>query len=96
MTPHFSNVYCLALCRRYGVYSVVQSLFYLKLIAGMIMLTFGSHWPRLLCLFIVRYVLFLALLSWALTALSDDTDLRIIDKDRDDYVVSINNSDDMK
>ncbi|EDV22679.1 uncharacterized protein TRIADDRAFT_28293 [Trichoplax adhaerens] len=76
VVPHFSNIYLLSLCRRYGVYNIVQSLFYTKLIIGLIMLTFGSHWPRLLCLFIVSNRIFTEgickLLNLAISDLIDE------------------------
>ena len=55
VAPHINNLYFLSLCRNYGVYRVVNWLFYVKLTLSVVMLTFGPNFPLLICLFIARY-----------------------------------------
>ncbi|XP_002738400.1 transmembrane protein 180-like [Saccoglossus kowalevskii] len=50
--PHINNLYFLSLCRRYGVYSVVKGLFFIKLLLSICMLAAGPRYVILLCLFI--------------------------------------------
>ncbi|XP_029201215.2 transmembrane protein 180-like isoform X1 [Acropora millepora] len=52
VAPHINNLYFLALCRRFGVYSVIKWLFYVKLGLSMIMLACGPNWSILLCFYI--------------------------------------------
>ena len=54
VAPHINNLYFLGLCRRFGVYSVIKWLFYVKLTLSVLMLTFGPNWPILLCFYIAR------------------------------------------
>lgn len=56
VAPHINNLYFLALCRRFGVYSVIKWLFYVKLGLSMIMLACGPNWSILLCFYIARLV----------------------------------------
>lgn len=58
VAPHLNNLYFLSLCRRWGVYTVVQGLFLLKLGLSLLMLLAGPDHHGLLCLFIARYALF--------------------------------------
>ncbi|XP_008563262.1 PREDICTED: transmembrane protein 180-like, partial [Galeopterus variegatus] len=55
VAPHLNNLYFLPLCQRWGVYTVVQGLFLLKLGLSLLMLLAGPDHPGLLCLFIARY-----------------------------------------
>ncbi|XP_038267256.1 transmembrane protein 180 [Dermochelys coriacea] len=52
IAPHLNNLYFLSLCQRYGVYVVVQGLFFLKLALSIIMLLAGPDQVYLLCIFI--------------------------------------------
>lgn len=52
VAPHINNLYFLALCRRFGVYSVIKWLFYVKLGLSLIMLACGPNWSILLCFYI--------------------------------------------
>ncbi|MBN3275874.1 MF13A protein, partial [Polyodon spathula] len=52
IAPHLNNLYFLSLCGRYGVYTVVRWLFFLKLILSVIMLLAGPDQIYLLCIFI--------------------------------------------
>ncbi|CAH1783434.1 unnamed protein product [Owenia fusiformis] len=52
VAPHFNNLYFLTLCRKYGVYKVIQWLFYVKLLLSGVMLTVGPNNIPVLCLFI--------------------------------------------
>ena len=54
VAPHINNLYFLSLCRRFGVYSVIKWLFYVKLGLSVIMLMVGPNWPILLCFYIAR------------------------------------------
>ena len=54
VAPHINNLYFLGLCRRFGVYSVIKWLFYVKLGLSVIMLMVGPNWPILLCFYIAR------------------------------------------
>ena len=54
VAPHINNLYFLSLCRRFGVYSVIKWLFYVKLGLSVIMLMVGPNWPLLLCFYIAR------------------------------------------
>ncbi|XP_027707752.1 transmembrane protein 180 isoform X1 [Vombatus ursinus] len=52
IAPHLNNLYLLALCQRWGVYSVVRGLFLLKLGLSLLMLLAGPDHLHLLCIFI--------------------------------------------
>lgn len=52
VAPHINNLYFLGLCRRFGVYTVIKWLFYVKLSLSVIMLMVGPNWPGLLCFYI--------------------------------------------
>ncbi|XP_077640800.1 transmembrane protein 180 isoform X3 [Lonchura striata] len=52
IAPHLNNLYFLSLCRRCGVYTVVQGLFFLKLALSVVMFLAGPDQVYLLCIFI--------------------------------------------
>ncbi|XP_074642409.1 transmembrane protein 180-like [Tubulanus polymorphus] len=52
VAPHVNNLYFLSLCRKYGVYKVIQVLFLVKLVLCMIMFSLGPSHVWMLCLFI--------------------------------------------
>lgn len=52
VAPHINNLYFLALCRQFGVYTVIKWLFYVKLALSVVMLVCGPNWPTLLCFYI--------------------------------------------
>ena len=54
VAPHINNLYFLSLCRRYGVYSVIRLLFFIKLALSVIMMMAGPNHTWLLCFFIAR------------------------------------------
>lgn len=54
IAPHLNNLYFLSLCRRCGVYTVVQGLFFLKLALSVVMFLAGPDQVYLLCIFIAR------------------------------------------
>ena len=56
VAPHINNLYFLALCRRYGVYTVIRLLFVIKLALSVFMLLLGPYYTLPLCLFIARSV----------------------------------------
>ncbi|XP_046380263.1 transmembrane protein 180-like [Haliotis rufescens] len=52
VAPHINNLYFLQLCRRFGVYSVINFLFVVKLTLSIIMLVVGPSQIWLLCIYI--------------------------------------------
>lgn len=52
VAPHINNLYFLSLCRRWGVYSVIRTLFVVKLLLAALMLMVGPSSTLLLCIFI--------------------------------------------
>ncbi|XP_033755959.1 transmembrane protein 180-like [Pecten maximus] len=52
LAPHVNNLFFLELCKRYGVYAVIQLLFSIKLALSLFMFFMGPNNMWLLCLFI--------------------------------------------
>ncbi|XP_005102836.1 transmembrane protein 180 [Aplysia californica] len=52
VAPHINNLYFLVLCRKFGVYTIIRSLFLVKLGLSLVMYLAGPSWIWLLCLFI--------------------------------------------
>ncbi|XP_076467404.1 transmembrane protein 180-like isoform X2 [Babylonia areolata] len=52
VAPHINNLYFLTLCRRWGVYSVIRTLFMVKLCMAAMMFMLGPSSTLLLCVFI--------------------------------------------
>ncbi|OWF45357.1 transmembrane protein 180-like [Mizuhopecten yessoensis] len=52
LAPHVNNLFFLELCKRYGVYTVIQILFSIKLALSLFMFFMGPNNLWLLCLFI--------------------------------------------
>ncbi|CAL1548687.1 unnamed protein product [Lymnaea stagnalis] len=52
IAPHINNLYFLSLCQKYGVYTVIRSLFLVKLILSLLMYEAGPQHVWLLCFFI--------------------------------------------
>ncbi|XP_033119412.1 transmembrane protein 180-like [Anneissia japonica] len=58
MAPHINNLYFLSLCRKYGVYTVIQYLFYIKFSLSLFMFFIGPNYVVFLCLFIASNRIF--------------------------------------
>ncbi|EDO34958.1 predicted protein [Nematostella vectensis] len=52
VVPHINNLYFLTLCRKYGVYTVIKWLFYVKLLLGLSMMSCGPNLTLLVCFYI--------------------------------------------
>nr|XP_033799700.1 transmembrane protein 180 [Geotrypetes seraphini] len=76
IAPHLNNLYFLSLCQKYGVYSVVRGLFFLKLAFSLVMLLAGPDQTYLLCIFIASNRVFTEgtckLLNLVITDLVDE------------------------
>lgn len=53
LVPHINNLYFLHLCKRYGSYNIIKTLFIIKLVLALLMWTLGMNYWYLLCMFIV-------------------------------------------
>ncbi|XP_013383001.1 transmembrane protein 180 [Lingula anatina] len=58
VAPHINNLYFLSLCRKYGVYRVIQLLFAIKLGLSVVMLGLGRHHIWVLCAYIASNRIF--------------------------------------
>ncbi|XP_069467773.1 transmembrane protein 180 isoform X2 [Ambystoma mexicanum] len=76
IAPHLNNLYFLSLCQKYGVYSVIRWLFFLKLALSVVMLFAGPDHIYLLCFFIASNRVFTEgtckLLNLVITDLVDE------------------------
>jgi len=54
LAPHINNLFFLELCQKYGVYKIIQLLFFIKLSISVFMFLMGPNHMVLLCLFIAR------------------------------------------
>ncbi|CAG5120085.1 unnamed protein product [Candidula unifasciata] len=52
VAPHINNLYFLKLCEKHGIYSVIRTLFIVKLFLSFLMYGAGPHQIWLLCIFI--------------------------------------------
>ncbi|XP_076087135.1 transmembrane protein 180-like [Mytilus galloprovincialis] len=52
LAPHINNLYFLSLCRKFGVYNVINLLFFVKLLISITMFVAGPKNIWLLCLFV--------------------------------------------
>ncbi|XP_002154765.3 transmembrane protein 180 [Hydra vulgaris] len=53
LAPHINNLYFLQLCKKYGVYKVIQTLFIIKLSLALLAYYLGTSYWYFLCFFIV-------------------------------------------
>ncbi|KAH9523936.1 Transmembrane protein 180 [Bulinus truncatus] len=52
IAPHINNLYFLSLCKKYGVYSMIRFLFFIKLGLSILMFLVGAEYIWILCIFI--------------------------------------------